>query len=163
MKKFIFIGILFFSGICLFGQTQPDSIKILGRKGTVFEQNGRALKIKQLLVITKSNPAAYKEIKIAKSTAGVAYVLLGASGFLSITGIINVNTHYSLYDKKYSWRALGLAAGFWVISLPIISSSGKHTNKGVIIYNKGLRSSSLTYGDIRIGYTNNGIGMKIRF
>jgi hypothetical protein len=163
MKKITIIGILVFTGIFLYGQSQPISIKKVGKKGEVYEQNGKRLKIRQLLVITESNPAAYKEIKIAKSNSSVASVFLAGSLFLSLSSLTNTILGNYFLDSKQSLILLGVDVVLLGIAIPIISSSSKHTKKGVVIYNNGFKPSILNNADIKIGVTNNGIGMKIRF
>ena len=163
MKRIIIIGILIFTGIFLYGQSQPISIRKVGRKGEVYSQNDKKLKMRQLLVITQPNPEAYKEIKLARSNNTAGIVFLSPCLVLLVPAMANMFSGYTLLDNKTEWKVLGGAAGFWCIALPFVISAGRHTKKGVAIYNNGFKSSMLNNADIRLGITRNGVGMKIRF
>ena len=49
-----------------FAQNHADSIVVKKGFGTTFWQSGENLRPKQLLEVTRTNPQAYEEMKIAK-------------------------------------------------------------------------------------------------
>ena len=73
MKRYIPIGLFLLGPFYLFTQNQSDTIEV--RKtffGTTFRLNGRNLKPRELLDITKVNAEAYKEMKIAHKNFVIA-------------------------------------------------------------------------------------------
>ena len=158
MKKIILLGILFSFFFTVNGQNRTDSIEVKNMLGPVFRQDGRNLTPRQLLDITKSNPDAYSEMKIAKKNYGAGYVLGAAGGFM-----IGWPLGTALGGGDPNWAMAAVGAGLVGISIPFTIAYNKHAKNAVAIYNKGLRYSSLQIPEIRIGLTYNGIGLKIRF
>ncbi len=158
MKKIILSVILTLFVLSLFSQNPADSIQVKKGLGTVFLQNGKALTPRQLVTITKSNPEASAEMKIAKSNSGFSTVLGYAGGFLAGWP---VGTALAGGDPDWTLAAIG--AGLIVISIPFTSAYTKHAKNAVSIYNNGLNRSSYRVGEARLGFTFNGIGLKVTF
>ena len=137
---------------------------IFGKIGSHYEQNGEKLELRQLLVIAKSNPDAYKEIKFANSNFIMGSVFCsGFCLFMLQLKFFPFNIFLSSEGKIIYDKALAVAAGFAVIGVPFVISSQIHTKKGVMIYNKGLKYSPLNNVEVKMGIISNGIGLKIRF
>ena len=102
------------------GQTPNDSIQVNRSFGTTYYQHGEQLTPKLLLNITLSNPAAYAEMKIARTNSTAANVLGGIGGFI-----------------------VGAGAGFIGISIPFSIAFNKHARKAARIYNEGLNTAKL--------------------
>lgn len=80
MKRIIILGLFLFILSQLFAQNQSDPIEV--KKvflGTRFRQNGKNLKVQQLMDITRINEEAYKEMKIARNNynAAIAFTIAG--------------------------------------------------------------------------------------
>ena len=69
----------------------------------------------------------------------------------------------SLGGGKPNWALTGIGAGLAVISIPFTVAYIKHAKNAVMIYNKGLKYSSMIKIDLRMTMTNNGVGLKITF
>ena len=133
MKRVIIIAVALIACFNLYSQNQTDSIQVVKKLATVFQQNGKTLNIAQIESITSVNTQAAKEMKIAKSN----YT------FSTIFG--------------------GIGAGIALLAIPVSLSSAKHTKNAVQIYNKGLQHSSLPNREVRFGSTQNGVGVRITF
>jgi hypothetical protein len=158
MKK-LFIIIAFFSlTINLFGQVSSDSIQIKKRLGPVFQQNGKNLTPAQLLNITKSNPDANAEMKIANNN----YV---ASLFFQIPGgfLIGYPIGTALGGGKPNWTLVAIGAGLVVVGIPLVSGYNRHATNAVHIYNTGLKSSAIPTSSMSLRFTTNGVGFRISF
>lgn len=82
MKRLLAIPIFLLMYLPLFAQSPSDSITVKKAMGAVFTQHGKALKVRQLLDITQSNPEAFQEMKKAKSNFDVGYIFSFAGGTL---------------------------------------------------------------------------------
>jgi hypothetical protein len=158
MKKIIFIGLLLLAFFNVFGQNASDSIEVKKNLGTMFRQNGQNLTPKQLLVITKSNPDAYKEMKIAKANSDIGSVFGYAGGFL-----IGYPVGTAIGGGKPNWALAGIGAGLVVVSIPFSIAYSKHAKNAVKIYNNGLNQTGFHNVEFNLGLTCNGIGFKMTF
>jgi hypothetical protein len=158
MKKFFILFALIFLTINLFGQIPSDSIQIKKRLGPVFQQNGKNLTPNQLMAITKSNPDAYAEMKIANTNYVASLFLQFPGGFL-----IGYPIGTAIGGGKPNWTMAAIGAGLVVVAIPLISGYNKHATNAVRIYNKRLKSSSMPASTIILGFTANGIGFRVRF
>ncbi len=160
MKKhtLILIGILILNVSQIFAQSQTDSIQIKKSLGTIFIQNGKKLTPKQLLVITKVNQEAYKEMKVAKSNYDLGSVLGFAGGFL-----VGWTLGTAVGGGEPNWTLAGIGAGLIIVSIPFSTSYSKHAKNAVRIYNNGLDHTGLRKIYFNLGLTCNRIGIKMSF
>lgn len=155
MKKSLAIAILTFSSHLMFAQAPQDTIVI---KRSAFLQNGKALKPKQLLEITKTNPVAFEQMQKAQKNVVPATILGSIGGFgigYSLGGLIG--------GRDINWTVFGVGAGFIVASIPFSSAYAKHAKKAVLTYNEDLQK--LGYKKLFLESTlgANGIGIKATF
>lgn len=158
MKNLIILCALISFTINLYGQNQSDSIQIRKRLGPVFQQSGRNLTPNQLLNITKPNPEAHEEMKIANKN----YI---ASLFFQIPGgfLIGYPIGTAVAGGKANWTLAAIGAGLVVVAIPLISGFNKHATNGVNIYNKGLKVSPMHSSSMSLGFSTNGIGLRVKF
>ncbi|ALJ00411.1 hypothetical protein DC20_17320 [Rufibacter tibetensis] len=142
----------------LFAQSPTDTIEVKKGFSPVFRQNGENLNLNQLMELTKSNPEAYKEMKIAKSKAGFVSALGYAGGFL-----VGYPLGTAIGGGKPNWSLAGIGAGVLALSLPFSSSFTKHTQNAIRIYNNGLTQTSMNPVDFKLGFTGNGLGLNLKF
>jgi hypothetical protein len=142
---------------CL-AQYQSDSITVKKGLGTTFLQNDRRLKPKELLVITKANPAAFKEMKIAKSNYDASSVFGFVGGFL-----VGWPIGTALGGGEPNWTMAGIGAGLIVVSIPFSSAYSKRAKNAIGIYNGGLRGTTGAKVKFNLGLTHNGLSLKMRF
>ena len=136
-----------------------DSI-ISEKKGIGYNYylNGRKLNISELDDILKINDLAYEKFKSAKGISVIANIFAGAGGFC-----IGYPIGYALGGGKANWALAGIGAGLIVIAIPILSSAEKKAREAVDIYNKGIRKTSMSNKELKLEFTNNGIGLCLRF
>jgi hypothetical protein len=159
IHKFILGGLLLLAASVASGQSENDSIEI--KKvflGTDFSQNGRHLNIKQLLDITKSNPEAYREMKVARNNFVTAGVLAGASAILILWPIVTKPS-----DGDINWTPAAIGAVVYITSIPFINSYLNHTKRAVNIYNSGIGKVKPPDMSFNISLTGNGVGIKVTF
>ncbi len=158
MKRLIIISILLVSFSQLFSQTQTDTIEVTKQMGTVFKQNGKILKPRQLLEITKVNQEAYKEMKIAKSNydAGLVFGYIG--GFM-----VGYPLGTAIGGGEANWTVAGIGAGLIILAIPFGSAYSKHAKNAVRIYNNGLLKTESRKIDINLGFTCDGFGIRMTF
>ena len=155
--KTIFSLVLFLYSLPTLGQYANDSIKVKKDLGKVYTFQGKKLKPKEMLVIMKPNPAAFREMNRAKTNYDVGSVFAFAGGFLvgwSIGSLITTG--------EVDWRVAGAGAGFIGISVPFSIGQSKHTKKAVKIYNEGVKSSTSSI-HFKINCNNNKIGIVANF
>lgn len=158
MRKIFILIVLISIGINLTGQTQADSIIVKKRLGPVFQQNGRNLTPSQLKKITEVNPEAFAEMKIANSN----YV---ASMFFQLPGgfLIGYPLGTAVAGGDPNWTLAAIGAGLVAISIPLISGYNKHASQAVNIYNNGLAYYTKPNPSMSLGFTGNGVGLKLKF
>jgi hypothetical protein len=158
MKKIVLIFLLGFSVIYSFGQSKSDSILVIHRLGTGFQQNGKTLRPRQITHIVQSNSEAAPEMKMALSNWNASLVFQISGGFLIGYTIGTAST-----GDKANWSLAAIGAGLVLVAIPLVTAYTKHARKAVAIYNKGLKYSSLNQLNIRLGITFNGIGLRVSF
>ena len=158
MKRVIIIAVALISCFNFYSQNQTDSIQVVKKLGTVFQQNGKTLNIAQIESITSVNPQAAKEMKIAKSNYTFSTIFGGIGG-----GLIGYPIGTAIGGGEPNWTLAGIGAGIALLSIPFSIGSAKHTKNAVQIYNKGLQHSSLPNMEVRFGSTQNGVGVRITF
>jgi hypothetical protein len=157
MKKIIILCALITLIVNLFGQNASDSIQIKKRLGPVFQQNGKTLTINQLMSITKSNPDAYAEMKIANKNYVASLFLQYPGGFL-----IGYPVGTAIGGGDPNWAMAAIGASLIVVAIPLISAYSKHATNSVNIYNKGLKVSP-ERPSLSLGFSANGIGLRVKF
>ncbi len=155
MRKMILLGLLLTTIVAASAQNTSDSIEV--RKKSFF-QNGKLLSPNQLLDITRPVPAAYAEMKAAKSNYNVATVLGFTGGFL-----IGWPIGTAIAGGDPEWVMAGIGAGLVGISIPLLSAYNKRSQKAVDIYNSTLKQTGYNRIDLKLGLTCNGLGIRMTF
>ncbi len=137
MKISFFLITLFISAINLSAQPLNDTIEIRKEFSTVFLQNELELSPKDLLLITKSNPEAYKEMKKARANN----ILSSAIGFAGGAMIGWTLGNRMINGNTNPWL---LGSGIILIGTSVGCSVGYsiHTKKAVMIFNEAIRKNA---------------------
>lgn len=155
MKK-LFILILFvITSNLLLAQAPQDTIVF--KKGT-FQQNGKLLKPKQLLEITKVNPEAFEYMQKAQKNYAPASIFSFIGGFG-----IGYPLGRLVGGGEMDWTIFGIGAGFIAASIPFSSAYVKNAKTAVGIYNQGLQKTGYRKVKWESTLSANGIGLKARF
>lgn len=158
MKRLYILFVLIQITTTISAQTSSEPIQIRKRLGTVYQQNGKNLTSNQLLNITKINPAAYEEMKKANSH----YV---ASMFFQLPGgfLVGYPLGTAMAGGDANWTLAAIGAGLIIFSIPLISGYNRHATQAVNIYNNGLPSYPKPASQMSLGFTRNGVGLKVCF
>jgi len=155
----IAIGVIVSSLNTVSAQNQTDSIFFENNR--IYKQNDVILGPKQLLEVTKINPEAYKEMKIAKSNSDFAMILSAGGGFM-----IGWTLGTALGGGEPQWALAGVGVGLLVLTIPLMSGYKKHAKNAVDIYNSGLNKPPTTVNrkvKLDMGLTSNGFGLVMTF
>lgn len=158
MKIYFVILVFMTSAFWSYGQNSTDSIQVRKVPWTVYSQNGKNLTPSEMMVITKSNEAAFREMKIANSNF-IACFIFAYTGCLLAAWPVCV----AIDGGDPNWTLAGIGGGLFAFSIPFATGYNKHVKKAVGIYNSGLRSVSVNEAGLWIGPTSGGIGLKICF
>ncbi len=142
----------------LSAQVPADTIEVKKGFETSFRLNGKRLKPKQLLELTKKNPEANSLMKKARSNYTAAYIFSSAGGYL-----IGYQLGYSISGGKANWTVAGVGGALFLASLPFSGAYAKHAKKAVIVYNKGLNQIGLKKVWIYPALSSDGVGLTLRF
>jgi hypothetical protein len=62
-----------------------------------------------------------------------------------------------------NWTLAAIGAGLIIFSIPLISGYNRHATQAVNIYNNGLPSYPKPASQMSLGFTRNGVGLKVCF
>lgn len=157
--KSLFVTALFLacSGLAL-AQELADTVEVQRSFSPVFRQDGRKLKPRDLLELTKSNPKAYEEMRIAKSNYDASQVFGFIGGFL-----VGWPLGTALGGGEPNWTLAAVGGGVILISLPFSSGFAKHAMKAMSIYNDDLRKSARNPVRMKMGLSVTGIKLEMKF
>ena len=158
MKNALITLLFIFTIFNISAQNQVDTIVVKKKMGVVFMQNGRYLKPIQLLEITKSNTNAFKEMKIAKTNFDVGTVFGAIGGAL-----VGYPIGTYLGGGEPVWELAAIGVGFIAISIPFSVAYSSHAKNAVRIYNSDLKNTTQNIIQFKIGITNNGLALKMKF
>jgi len=153
----LFVGLILSLSINLKAQKQ-EPIKVEKRFGTVFTQNGKVLKPRQLLELTEDNPEAFKSMLQAKKNYDAGMVFGAIGGFM-----VGWPCGTAIAGGDPEWALAGIGAGLIAISIPFSTAYVKHTKNAVSYYNNSLTTVKEDVAQINIGLTGSGIGLKVTF
>jgi hypothetical protein len=158
MKKLLLSFILTLFMSYGFSQTKQDTITIKKGFGTYYIQNGKMLKPKQLLELTKSNPVAHEVMLKAKKNQTPAVIFGGIGGFC-----IGYSLGSLVSGSDVNWPLLGAGIGLSAISIPFSSAYTKHTTAAVKAYNEGLQQKSYRKVRLESMIGAHGLGLRATF
>ncbi|WP_179353785.1 hypothetical protein [Winogradskyella vidalii] len=137
---------------------QIEIEKVFG--GYKYTQNGKLMKMKDLVKTMESNQKAFDLIKKAQSNNTIASIIGGAGGFL-----VGWPIGTAIGGGDANWTLAGIGAGLIAIGIPISSGVNKNAKKAVELYNSSLNSTSYYEfkPEFKIIAKGNGIGLSMNF
>ena len=69
----------------------------------------------------------------------------------------------SANNTKYLLVSSCIFFGIDLLSLPLYKGYNKHRDKAIRIYNQGLKQTGMNRINFRIGFTNNSVGINMKF
>lgn len=174
MKRLFFTGILSFILVFVVSAQQGEQIT-LEKQGMkkVYLHGDESIDSKQLASILKSNPASvdtYQNSQIMAyaglTTMACGTIFIGAGLYYTIKSAVAVGDNdlgsTTEYQNKSTNNML-IGAGFYVISIPFILLSNSGLKKSINLYNTSNSTASLNDIDLYLGFTDDGIGVGLRF
>ena len=156
MKKII-LTIVIMAGLGAASAQQINVEKTFG--GYKFTQDGKNLKLSQIVDIVKNNEEAYQLAKSAKSNYTIAQIIGGAGGFM-----IGWPIGAAVGGGDPNWTMAGIGAGLVAISIPFNSGANKKMKKAIEHYNSNLQNtSSIIKPQYRFVANTKGVGIAIVF
>ena len=154
----LWISILF-SGYA-FAQQNPNTIEIKKTfLGTVFKQHNVNLLPRDLLEITKANPAAYAEMQAAKKNYNRGMVLGFVGGAIAAYPVVN---YLSGGDNPH-WVLAAIGAGVALTSIPFAIKYNKQARNAITLYNESLPPKSSQRLDLNVDFGYNTVGLRLKF
>ena len=164
----IIMELIFLAPFLAYSQNDSTAIYIKGKGfGFVFSQNGKTVKIVELMAITKTNKEAYKFITKSNSL-DVASVFFGTVGGLCLGFSIGYGIGSLISGNKVSMKTflpiIGVGVAFTVCGIVFRAMSTDNARRGIEIYNNALKQRHNTSGNnLDIGFSPNGVVMKLNF
>jgi hypothetical protein len=158
MKHIIFIAFFVWAFSGAYAQTASDSIETQKTNGTIFLQHGKTLTPKELKEIVKVNPEASEELKIASGNLGAGMAFAYVGGFM-----IGWPIGTAIGGGKPAWAMAGAGVVLAAISIPFATAANRHTKNAVKIYNNGIKQISHNKTNLNLGFSGNGIGVRLSF
>ena len=137
---------------------QIEMEKVFG--GYKYTQNGKLMKMKDLVKTMESNQQAFDLIKKAQSNNTIASIIGGAGGFL-----VGWPIGTAIGGGDANWTLAGVGAGLIAISIPLTSGANKNGKQAVELYNSSLKSTSFYEfkPEFKVISNGNGIGLSMNF
>ena len=150
----LFILISFFTIDASAQRFTSDSIIVVKNR---FIYKGQQINARKMLQLMESNPAAYKEMKIAKTNLDIANAMGFIGGFCA-----GFAAGQAITGEEMNWLLLGSGIGIMVASIPLYEAQAKHGTEASKIYNAGLAKTSDAF-QLKLGLTANGLGVLLTF
>ena len=160
LTKVLTIGLLVFLFIFqgeLLAQQNQRPIEITHKKG-VYKYNNSKLSPKQLMELTESNPAAYRQMKKAKNHYDLATIFGTIGG-----GVVGWAIGSSISGNELSFDLLTVGGIFIACSIPFIIDYKNRSKIAVEHYNSRLNMSEYKTIGYRLAFTGNGLGLVVSF
>lgn len=156
----IFLALLFMT--CLVTQSPAQRTGTIEIKknfwGTTYRQNNQKLTPAELMETLKTNPAAYTEMKKARTNQTFSSIFSGVGGFM-----VGWPIGTAAGGGDANWTLAGIGAGLIVAAIPFEIAFSKRARNSINIYNNGSGKSSWHKPQLNLGFTRHGMGMKLSF
>jgi hypothetical protein len=162
MRKFYFSLITAVLLTCFLNQASAQNLEeiVVVRKsfGHVYFLSGRQLSKAELLYVLDSHSDARNELRKGYRNKLPAAILSYAGGFLIGYPIGN-----KIAGGDPNWEMGGIGAGLLGLSLPFTVAINKRELRAVSLYNAGLHQTLKPRYDLLLGYTPNGVSLRVIF
>ncbi|WP_373523717.1 hypothetical protein [Aquiflexum sp.] len=152
-KLLITLVFLLLPFLQILAQNQP----IEQRKSGFFLED-RPLKPKNMLELMKDNPAAFEEMKQAKSNSDAASVFAFLGG-----GLIGWTIGGLIGPSEPTWGLGAAGVGLVLVAIPFSSTYIKRASKATEIYNSEIKQTGLYPIKVNFGFSDHGVGLSMKF
>jgi len=161
MNKSLFLSLLL-SIFCvsIFCQNNNDSIvEVKTRNGIQFKQSGEILRLKDIEFIVAKNEVALNYLKTAKSYYTIAGILSGCAGFM-----IGFPIGYLVPSGYFNVSMFAVGCGLGIIAIPVTIAFKNKLRLSIDAYNNQLKPVANSVSlNLKIGYSSNGLGIRVLF
>jgi hypothetical protein len=126
--------------------------------GTTYWKDNNNISKLQFTSMLKQNPAAFTELKKARTNSAFSTLFSSAGGFL-----IGWPVGTAAGGGDANWAMAGVGAGLVLVAIPFEIAFNKRMKNAVNTYNNGLAKSSWRKPRLSMGFTQHGMGMKMSF
>lgn len=140
-------------------QTINDTISIVPTfKGHLFYHQNKEIKPKDLSLLMENHEEAFDLFESSREAYffGNLFAILG-------TGLIVFPFAANAADHEVSWGYAFTGAGFLGLTIPIFRNYNKKSDEAIRLFNMQLQSPQTPKTSLKIGASNNGIGMTLNF
>jgi len=123
-----------------------------------YAYKGKILDNKELKQILSHNIQAFKKFNQSRKTGFISSVLAIGAGLLLAVPVENL-----MEGHKIDWSPAAFGLGVALVAFPIAILSDHQKDHSVNIYNQGVNSKSTVHRSIKIGLTNSGIAICLKF
>jgi hypothetical protein len=134
---------------------------------------GEQIDNKQLASLLAENPSSVAKYKLSKT-----YSIAGLSSIAVGTCFIGVGFYYTIksaqasnegdlwgttdYSNKSGTNML-IGAGFYLLSVPFMIMSNSNLKKSITLFNSSANTSGINKLDLYFGFTDDGLGVGLKF
>jgi len=126
--------------------------------GISYRQNDQKLTGTELMEKLKANPAAYTEMKKARTNQTFSSLFSGVGGFM-----VGWPLGTAAGGGDPNWTLAGIGAGLIVAAIPFEIAFTKRARNALNTYNSGLGKSNGRKPELNLGFTRHGMGMRLSF
>jgi len=160
IKSIVFIFSLIIN-LSVYSQNNNDSIMKVNRGiSHYYKQNGHILTYGKMTTLMKGNDEAINYLNKAKTSNALSITPGVGGGFCVAYPIAS-----ALSGKQANWTQFVIGCGLIAVYIPIVISTNKNVKKAVDAYNtnKVVSNNTENYYDLRLGLSQNGLGLTLRF
>jgi hypothetical protein len=154
MRIFLLLSVFGFCSVQSFAQKKLAIYKTFG--GVVYEMDTLTISTKQVAMVLKSNPEAYREFELARTNATTSSIL-GFSG----AALVAVPLVTLIAGGEANWFLAGGGAALLLASIPFNLSFKNHAVSAIELYNGKLTSQTRLKSTLYM--TGSGATVIIRF
>lgn len=137
----------------------PDSIYLKKVSGKFqYIHNEKPLNNNQLYGLLSLNKLATVELQKANSSRAAAMIFGFAGGFM-----IGWPLGTLIAGGEPKWYLAGIGGGLILLSIPFSLEAKSNIRDAVDIYNEGIKNTSMVKMQLLLGFTQNGIGVRLIF
>lgn len=158
VQKLFLLIIMFACIMTTFSQNRTDSIeKVQFNNGYSYQQAERLLKSSDFKYILSTNKTSLKYFRNAQTLGGFANAFGYTGGFC-----IGYPLGYAFSGGQMNWSIFAVGCGFVMLAIPISIASNNKLKMAVDTYNSDLKPESVSNQlDVKLGFTQNGIGLTL--
>lgn len=158
VQKSFLLLIMFACIMTTYSQNRTDSIKRVEYKnGFRYQQADKLLKSTDFKYILSKDKTSLKYFRNAQTLGGFANAIAFTGGFC-----IGYPIGYAIRGYNMNWSLFSMGCGFVLLAVPISIAGNNKLKMAIDTYNRNLKPiSEVNQLDVKLGFTQNGIGITL--